>query len=122
MGRITEAESLDKKTQLGMWLGLPEVMRGDIKTQADMAAVLGVGKDVISRWCRDEYVLQIADSAVKLFLGREVGNVMKALIEKANSGDVPAIRLFMDLIGETGKDSGTKVASEFEHKHVIRTT
>lgn len=80
------------------WLVLPESLRGDIKTKADWAREKGFNRKTLNDWENDDRVRWlIRDRADALNMSPErIQEAMNALYRKATSGDVQALKLYLD--------------------------
>lgn len=85
------------------WCGIPHgvklVTEGMPVTQTDCVKWLGVSANTLSKWKKlpgfDEAVFRVAKS----HLGARVGSILGALGDKAETGDVPAIKTSLEVLG-----------------------
>jgi hypothetical protein len=78
-----------------IWLATPADERNPSK-QADLARELGVSEKALWLWKREPQVLAWRDYELRLTGGRKMGDILKAISNKAQSGDVPAARLIIE--------------------------
>lgn len=93
----------DKKTQFGIWLGLPvEGRKDDERTEEQFSKKLGVSPKSLVRWKDDAHVQEIARNAVKVFFGNDSYDVVKEVVKQAKGGSAPHARLFLEYNGDIG--------------------
>jgi hypothetical protein len=102
----------DAKRQFGIWLGIPEAVR-EPKTQKDLAPVLGVSVQQLSRWVDDALVQETRRNALQLFFSANMKyDIVKKMSEMAKTGNVAAARLMLQWTGDLAPDSAKKGNAE----------
>ena len=119
MGRLSEEESIDKRTQFGIWLGLPYAARADDeKTQKDFCRKLDITPDTARAWSEDKYVQEVAENALIVFGGNEKLKIVQKLIEQASKGDIRSIELYFKWQNMLGQNMGLR--PKVKAKHVTK--
>jgi hypothetical protein len=81
------------------WLATPKSERTP-KTQKEFAAVIGTDEGTLSDWKKKAGFMDEVRGLARKYLKDELPDIYGALIEKAKTGDVPAIKLAMEMTGE----------------------
>jgi hypothetical protein len=112
-------EVRDKKIQFGMWLGLPEQVRVP-KEQQDFAKEIGVTPQCLSRWKADPLVKNSQQNAIRIFAQRNhKWEIYQAMVDKAKSGNVQAMKLFWEYCGDLQKTAVDEAKMPQEMKVII---
>jgi len=102
MSRIrgTKEEIISKKSQYGMWLGLPEEAR-EPSEQRELAKQLGVDITTLPKWKNDPLVIQAKENALKLFYksGTKVALFLKSVEDGLRDGRPQTQRLYAEMAG-----------------------
>ena len=81
------------------WLATPRFDRIP-PTQELLAGELGVHEVTLSRWRRLPGFTEAVNALAREALGARLPDVYGALVRRAETGDVPAIRTILELVGE----------------------
>ncbi|MCA9367573.1 hypothetical protein KC887_04930 [Candidatus Kaiserbacteria bacterium] len=81
------------------WLALPKKLRQP-KTVALLAKQFKVDPATMWRWSQKEGWWDAVNAIKREAIRGEYAEIMDALISKSKDGDVPAIKLFMEMIRE----------------------
>lgn len=81
------------------WLALPKALRTP-KTQALLAKELGYDPATLWRWSQQPGFTDAVKQFAKHHLQSEVPAVLEALAKRAKGGDVPAMKLFLEMSGD----------------------
>ena len=81
------------------WLATPKKQRKPA-TQKAFAASIGTHEVTVCEWKRKPELMNAVRELSRAYLKDELPDIYSALIEKAKTGDVPAIKLAMEMTGE----------------------
>lgn len=73
---------------------------GTPRTKTEICECLGLSSKTFWGWLKDDKFLNYMQEQISILVKGEVGDVWRALIKKAQAGDVQAIKLFFEMIGE----------------------
>ena len=90
---------LAERAVLAVWLATPRVLR-DVKSQQELAAILGVSETSMSLWKREPEFKKLFDSALIAGLREEISEVVQAGIAEAKAGNVQAMRFVFEVYGD----------------------
>lgn len=94
--------------QLGMWLGKPAHLR-EPKYREDLAKILEITPQTLSKWSKDPYVIDVAQNYKKLEAQVHLDEVIQTMTRQAINGTAADRRLYLEWLGEldkTKKDKG----------------
>lgn len=95
----------DRKTQYGIWLGIPYASRqDDEKSISDYAKKINVSRQALHEWAKDPEVQSIRQSAFKVLGANDTTKILEALTNKCLDGDPRAIALWMEWQGHIKKN------------------
>lgn len=81
------------------WLALPKALRQP-KTDGQFATQLGVNQSTLWRWRQIPGFADELRRQVREQLKSEVPEIYEALVKEAKKGDVPAIKLALEITGD----------------------
>lgn len=81
------------------WLALPSHLRNP-KSQVELAAEIGVHPITITKWKRKPEFVKAFTELARNYLRGELPAVYGALTREAVEGDIAAIKLYLQLLGE----------------------
>lgn len=81
------------------WVALPREMRSP-KTVAAYAAQKKLDRTTLWRWSKLPGFKEAASAAARAGLQSELSEILTSLAKQAKKGDVPAIRLALEVMGE----------------------
>ncbi len=98
-GGIDMTEFTTEQRQYLEWVATPKIMRSP-KTLELFAKSIGVDRTTLWRWSKmDGFSEQVIQSG-RQYLRSEMGEIYSALVKRAVEGDVKAIKLALEVVGE----------------------
>jgi len=94
---LSRGEKFVEKQSFLLWLATPTWMRKP-RTRVELARTLHVHPVTLSRWAHEEEFLTELRRFVKRALQDRYADVVTALCDKASSGDVAAIKTYLEFI------------------------
>jgi hypothetical protein len=85
-----------KKRKIAERLASPD-FDGNIKSLCDE---MGVARSTLYRWYDDADFMGYVDWLIEKYTDSELANAWRALVKKANTGNVEALKLFFELKGK----------------------
>lgn len=94
MGNRVEAGAklTAKQRKLAYMLADPE----NTLTVTEKCAEVGISRTTFYNWRQDEEFMAYINRLIEAYADSEIGTVWRALIKKASSGDVSALKLYFD--------------------------
>ena len=86
----------ENKKRFAEWLAIPKKQRQP-KTQKELAALLGVCPDTLTRWKSDPEVRALVDHHLRDRLEKELPDVFQVIIDKAKDGSYQYVKLILEL-------------------------
>jgi len=93
----------EKQMQYGMWLGKPAHLR-EPKTRIELAKILEVTIQSLSRWAKNPEVLEVANNYKKFEAKVHLDEVISQMTKRAIDGNSADRRLYLEWVGELGKE------------------
>jgi transposase-like protein len=78
-------------------------------TKEEIASCIGINSATLYRWLQDARFLEVLNQKAEELLGASKYRVLRALLKKIDEGDVQAMKLYFEKIGEIQKLSALKV-------------
>lgn len=85
-----------KKEQFAEWLAVPKKLRQP-RTQKELADLLDVCPDTLSRWKKDPRVRGRAYDLARTRIETELPDIIQTIIDKAKDGSCQFVRLALEL-------------------------
>ena len=83
-----------------LWLGIPESQRpSDLRTHAQIAERLNVSLKTLNEWEAQPGFWEVPFGHARAILGQRLPPILSALAKKAESGNIPAIKLSLEVLG-----------------------
>ena len=95
----TKSDKLNKnkkKKDMAKMLANPD-FNGTI---TELCKIIDVARSTFYKWFEDEEFVSYVNSLIDKFTDSELSSIWKALINRAKSGDVQAIKLYFELKGK----------------------
>ena len=78
------------------WLVVPKNMR-EPKTQKELASVLNVQPETMSRWKKDQEFQDLVFEKARVRLEVELPDIMQVIVDKAKAGNFQFVKLVLEL-------------------------
>ena len=99
MATIEQKEWKAEQLAFMDWLATPKKDRDQWPQQRDFAEHIGVTPKTLSVWKKIPGFVDAVYARAKYYQGARVGSVLDALAKEAEGGDVPAIKLYLQVMG-----------------------
>ena len=84
------------KEMFAEWLAVPKNMR-EPKTQKELASVLNVQPETMSRWKQDQGFRDLVFEKARERLEVELPDIMQVIVDKAKAGNFQFVKLVLEL-------------------------